>query len=57
MTLDWRQGLTSIVVAAAVAGVVSLVLRGYDGNAHLVSALAIGLGIGASRLVQGGKRP
>ncbi|MHA0318344.1 hypothetical protein ACXY7D_08915 [Sphingomonas melonis] len=57
MTLDWRQGLTSIVVAAAVAGVVSLVLRGYDGNTHLVSALAIGLAIGASRLVQGGKRP
>ena len=57
MTLDWRQGLTSIVVAAAVAGVVSLVLRGYDGNTHLVSALAIGLAIGASRLIQGGKRP
>ncbi|WP_294283439.1 hypothetical protein [uncultured Sphingomonas sp.] len=57
MTLDWRQGLTSIVVAAAVAGAVSLVLRGYDGNTHLVSALAFGLAIGASRLVQGGKRP
>ncbi|WP_426254789.1 hypothetical protein [Sphingomonas sp. DC2300-3] len=57
MTLDWRQGLTSIVVAAAVAGFASLVLRGYDRNTRLVSALAIGLGIGASRLVQGGKRP
>lgn len=56
MTIDWRQGLTSIVVAAVVAGAISLVLHGFDGNSHLVSALAIGLAIGASRLVQGGTR-
>ena len=56
MTLDLRQGLTSMLVAGATAGLVALVLHRLDGNAHLVPALAIGLAIGASRLVQGGKR-
>ncbi|TCP71618.1 hypothetical protein [Sphingomonas sp. PP-CE-1G-424] len=56
MKLDWRQGMTSVVVGGCTAGVVSWLASRVVDNGHSVSVLAIGLGIGASRLVVSDKQ-
>ncbi len=51
MSIDWRQGFTSMAVAGGVAWLVLIALhKFYASSINPLFALAIGLGIGTSRL-------
>jgi putative flippase GtrA len=51
MSVDWRRGFTSMAVAGGVALLVMIVLHKlFTSSINPVFALAIGIGIGVSRL-------
>ena len=57
MTLNFRQAATSALIGGIAAALVGLVLhRGAFGSSQFAFAAAVGLAIGASRLIEVAKK-
>ena len=52
MTLHWRQALTSALVGSMAAILVTVAIHGTPSRDRLALALAIGLAVAASRLIE-----